>query len=231
VWLALARSWWWKRGYRKLYAAAQDTPNPYALNAGTAERFCRLVDELRSVLHPRDEELVLDLGGGNGVLSHHVFGHCRRLVVMDFHHPALRGNGGLNTRWVVGDMNRPPFKAESFTLLFTYSTLPHAATEGSSARMIEAWDALLAPGGVLFIGDIPDRRAIPRILAAALPRLLTIRGIKFYFAILMQSFYSRRKLVRELERLGYRAGIVEQAPVRRFADTRFDVLAVKGPAA
>ena len=82
--LGAIRQYWWKRGYRRFYAGPVALDNPYAMNAGTEERFDRLVNELTALVAPFDHDRVLDLGGGNGRLSGRVFGRCQQLVVMDF---------------------------------------------------------------------------------------------------------------------------------------------------
>lgn len=228
MWLRMARVWWWKRGYKRFYNSAPHRDNPYLMNAGDAERFERLTQDLEAVMRPQRGDSVLDLGGGNGLLSGRLFSHCRRLVVMDFCQTAMGEPGGRShVGWVVGDMKNPPFRQGSFTTLFSYSTFPHVGSQARALRMVEAWDSLLAPGGVLFIGDIPDRRAVPRVWIEALPRLRTVLGVKFYVAILLQSSYSKRRILKHLTRLGYDARVIEQAPWRRFARQRFDILAVK----
>ena len=228
MWLRTARVWWWKRGYRRFYNSAPHRDNPYLMNAGTAERFERLTQELEALVRPQDGDTVLDLGGGNGLLSARLFGRCRRLVVMDFCQAAMgRREEGTHFGWVVGDMKQPPFRHGTFTTLFSYGTFPHVGSEARAKRMVEAWDPLLAPGGVLFIGDIPDRRAVPRTWLEALPRLRTVVGAKFYVAIMLQSSFSKRSMLEHLSRLGYDARVIEQSPERRFARQRFDIQAVK----
>ena len=231
--LGVIRQWWWRRGYKRFYASPVVRENPYAMNAGTAERFEQLVNELQGMLEASEDVQVLDLGGGNGRLSARVFERRQRLVVMDFCRTAMEAapsgeSSQTNARrFVVGDMKQPPFRAGSFTVLFTYSTLPHLASERQIQRIFEVWDPLLAQGGILYIGDIPERKAVPSIVARALPRLASLSGLKYCVAILMNNYFSRRKLAGHLAGLGYEVRCLDQASGRRFHRERFDILARK----
>lgn len=221
--LGMIRQWWWKKGYPRFYASEIALENPYAMNAGTVERFDRLVQELTSILEPSDQDRVLDLGGGNGRLSAQVFGRCQRLVIMDFCQAAMSSSASFRRLFVVGDMKQPPFPPRTFTTLFTYSTFPHLASERQIRSILERWDSLLAEGGVLYIGDIPERKAVPSILARALPR----RGLKYYVAIFMNNYFSKGTLSRYLSSLGYEVTCIPQSAERRFSMERFDILARK----
>lgn len=221
--LGAIRQWWWKRGYRRFYASPTTEDNAYAMNAGTAERFDQLVKELSAILKPSEQDQVLDLGGGNGGLSGQVFGRCRRLVVLDFCPSAMPSSSSFRRRFVVGDMKRPPFPPRAFSTLFTYSTFPHLASERQIKSILERWDALLAEGGVLYIGDIPERKAVPSLLVRALPH----RGLKYYVAVFMSNYFSRAGLSQCLSSLGYEVTCIQQSAGRRFHQERFDILARK----
>ena len=227
--LSAVRQWWWKRGHQRFYGSQADRNNPYALNAGTAERFEALVADLRGLLQPSAEDQVLDLGGGNGVLSRRVFSGCRRLVVSDVCLTPLQEAGSPTgaTSFVVADMTRPPFRPGAFTTLFSYSTLPHVGSEAVLRRMLQAWDALLASGGTLFIGDIPDRRRLPAIAARGFRKAFLVEGLKYFAAISLISYFSRERLRRMLIAQGYDVTILNQASHRRFHRERFDLMARK----
>lgn len=227
--LGIFRQWWWRRGYRRYYGSQTDRGNPYAMNAGTRERFDILVKELTSSLQPTSDDIVLDLGGGNGQLSRELFRICRRVVVLDFCQSAVVRALGFshNVSFVVADMSEPPIKAGAFTKIFTYSTFPHLGSERQVRKMLKTWDPLLSKEGVLYIGDIPDRKAFFSIVLRALPRIMSINGLKYYFAVLMSSYFLRRRLKSDLEELGYAVTVLNQSPERRFYRERFDVKAVK----
>ena len=227
--LSTVRQWWWRRGHRRFYGSQADRDNPYALNAGTAERFETLVAELQGLLRPSAEDRVLDLGGGNGVLSRRVFSGCRQLVVSDICPTPLQEAGvpQATASFVVADMARPPFRHGSFTTLFSYSTLPHVGSEAVLRRMVQAWDALLADGGTLFIGDIPDRRRLPVIAARGFRKAFPMEGLKYFAAISLISYFSRERLRRMLLDQGYGVTILNQASHRRFYLERFDLMARK----
>ena len=229
MFLGTFRQWWWKRGYQKFYRGEIYRENPYAPNAGTREKFDSLVKELTSILEPMDEDVVLDLGGGDGRLSGELFKGCRRVVVMDFCKAAMDSVLRLprHFSFVIADIRRLPFKVGSFSKVFTYGTLPHLGSERQIRRMLETWDSLLSEGGVLYIGDIPDRKAIPSIVARAFSRIISVSGLKYCFAISMNNYFSKRRLTRFLYELGYEVKIVDQSSERRFHEERFDALATK----
>ena len=229
VTLSTVRQWWSKRGYQRFYGSRADHDNPYALNAGTVERFETLVADLRAVLQPTTEDRVLDLGGGNGMLARRVFSGCRQLVVSDLCLTALQEAAGADgpTSRVVANMQRPPFRPAAFTMLFSYSTLPHMGSEMVVRRMLDAWDALLVEGGTLFIGDIPDRRRLLAIAARGFQKPLFFDGLKYFAAISMLSYFSRERLRGFLLDKGYDGTVMNQAGTRRFHRERFDLLARK----
>ena len=227
--LSTVRQWWWKRGHQRFYGSQADRDNPYALNAGTAERFETLVADLQGLLKPSAEDRVLDLGGGNGVLSRRVFSGCRQLVVSDVCPTPLQEAGAPQgtTSFVVADMARPPFRPGAFTTLFSYSTLPHVGSEAVLRRMVNAWDALLTAGGTLFIGDIPDKRRLPAIAARGFRKPFPVDALKYFAAISLISYFSRERLRRMLLGQGYDVTILDQAGSRRFCRERFDLIARK----
>lgn len=223
------RAWWWRRGYRRFYVGEGSRANPYTLNAGTWERFDALVEELARLLAPAPDDAVLDLGGGNGQVAARLFPHCRRVVILDFCQDAMGSGPPLprNCFFVVGEMSHPPFKPATFTKIFTYSTFPHLGSQRRVRQMLPTWDRLLDDGGTLYIGDVPDRRALPRVLASALGGIARVSGLKYCFAAVMNSYFSRTWLARDLAAMGYSVTILDQSPGRRFSTERFDILARK----
>jgi hypothetical protein len=221
--LGPVRRWWWRRGHTRFYRTDKGRQDAYALNAGSREAFDALVADLRSILRPGADDVALDLGGGNGRVSSAVFRGSRRLVVLDLCHP----DGSVTAPFVMADMTTPPFRSGAFTTLFTYSTFPHLGSTTAALKMLAEWDRLLAPGGTLFIGDVPDRAGLGVALRRGVGRLPALNGFKYYIAVAMISMFSSRVLARHLEALGYEVSVLTQAPTRRFHRERFDLLARK----
>lgn len=223
------RRWWWRRGHRRFYRNQTGrtdlfvATNPYALNAGSREAFDSLITGLREIVEPLAKDVVLDLGGGNGYVSAELFGACRKVVVLDLCRPP----GELRSSFVLADMQAPPFRAGAFTKLFSYSTFPCVGSTTAARTMLDVWDRLLAPNGVLFIGDIPDRSKLTTMLARGLSKVASANGLKYYFAVSMISTFSRNTLKRHLESIGYEVTLINQPPTRRFYRERFDLLAHK----
>lgn len=219
---------WWRHAYRRFYCSDLNRSNIYAMNAGTAEGFELLVRDLAEVLQPSPDDVVLDLGCGNCVLSSKLFGSCRRVVAVDFSKTVLSQASAPPTfSLVVADIRFPPFRGETFSKVFSYSTLPHLGTMREVCRMLGRWHGLLRDGCVLFLGDVPDRARLGGIIMRAARRTTTWRGVKYWVAILMNNYFRRHEMVRELGRMGFEVQLIEQSASRRFHLERFDVLAVK----
>lgn len=218
------RERWWKRGYRRFYASAIHRANPFAMNAGDGGLFGDLVAELTPLVGGGTDRRVLDLGAGNGRLGRALFEGAGFLILADFRAEAIEVEE--HGRPVAANMRALPFRPSSFDLIFSYSTLPQFGSERRTLEAFDEWAALLREGGTLYIGDIPERRRIPRILATAVRNR---RGPRYWFAVLMQSFYSKRRLVRHLEGIGFTVEVIRQQSNRRFSDSRFDLRGVKLP--
>ena len=128
---------------------------------------------------------------------------------------------------VVADMKQPPFRRDSFTTLFSYSTLPHVGSEAVVRHMIDLWDALLVDGGTLFIGDIPDRHRLRAVVSRGFRKSSPTDSLKYFAAISMISYFSRERLHHMLSNKNYDVTIMSQAGIRRFHDERFDLIARK----
>lgn len=223
------RLWWWRRGYKKFYGGGADRSNTYAMNAGTEERFNRLVVELRARLAPSDRDRVLDVGGGNGVLAYEVFKNCERIVVVDYCLESMRPQRARlpGVRFVVAEASRLPFRNGSFSTIFAYSVLPHVGSQRVLRAMLRGWDPVLSGAGIFYLGDVPDREKFLAIVGGGLARLPRVAGFKYCMAILLNSYFSKAGLRKCLAEMGYDVTLIEQTPERRFHAERFDVLGKK----
>ena len=223
------RLWWWRRGYKKFYGSGGGRSNTYAMNAGSEERFNRLVAELRGLLQPSDRHRVLDIGGGNGVLASEVFKNCKGTVVVDYCLEGMSVQPGQRpgVHFVVAEASKLPFREGSFNTIFTYSVLPHLGSQTVVTAMLRAWDVLLLGQGILYLGDVPDREKFLAVVRGGFRRLPWGAGFKYCVAILLNSYFSKARLRTYLAGMGYDVTIVAQAPGRRFQAERFDVLGKK----
>ena len=113
---------------------------------------------IEKALELRSEDTLLDLGAGNGLVSVPFSRKCRAVVAVDIS-SALAGridtSAHRNISVVVGDIMDLEFGENSFTKGIMYSVLQHFS-ERDTVRIFEHIHRWLVPGGIFFIGDIPD---------------------------------------------------------------------------
>lgn len=105
------------------------------------------------------EDDLLDLCCGNGLFTAHFSPRCASAVAVDVSPEllAVLENRGLsNVRTRCADIRTLDFVEGAFSRVFLYAGIQYlsAAEAVSLLRKVSGW---LRPGGLLFIGDIPDR--------------------------------------------------------------------------
>jgi 2-polyprenyl-3-methyl-5-hydroxy-6-metoxy-1,4-benzoquinol methylase len=117
---------------------------------------------------------VLDIGTGCSDLPRMLVDHCRArghaLVLMDSaemlaHLPDTDGAGKVAARFP----DCEPFlhsAAGSFDVVIVYSVLHYVFMEGDVFGFVDAALSLLAPGGALLLGDLPNRSKRMRFFAS-----------------------------------------------------------------
>jgi ubiquinone/menaquinone biosynthesis C-methylase UbiE len=120
------------------------------------ERLNRLVYEM---LMPQPGDHILDLGGGTGKLVHKIAGRADSCCVegLDFSEAMVaiarrRNRDHISKAKAVihmGDVDRMPFQADSFTKICSVNTIYFWFDRQSTARRILR---RLVPGGMLFLG-------------------------------------------------------------------------------
>lgn len=110
--------------------------------------------ELKLKLSPTDT--LLDIGAGSGVISIPFSKKVKQVVALDVS-PALlsemKGTPAVKT--VEADARTIDFEAESFDKIVIYFAIQHFTEEETIALLQKAFK-WLRPGGILYIGDIPD---------------------------------------------------------------------------
>ncbi|MFT7677000.1 MAG: ubiquinone/menaquinone biosynthesis C-methylase UbiE [Planctomycetota bacterium] len=108
-------------------------------------------------LAPGEQDRLLDLCGGNGLIAGALAKQCKDVVVVDISDGLLAhaGDRGANVRCLQGDMRAVEFEDGSFERVLCYAALQYLTLDEAVA-LFERVYRWLTPGGSFFVGDIPD---------------------------------------------------------------------------
>lgn len=110
---------------------------------------CLVVGTLRRFLRGRRPNLVLDLGGGEGLMGSLAVG-AENLVVIDAVEDAVRAARDGGARAVVGDVRRLPVKDGAADGVLSSDVLEHLAP-GDLPTAVEEMSRVLIPGGTALV--------------------------------------------------------------------------------
>lgn len=103
--------------------------------------------------HPQD--VVLDLGGGEGTIALALAPHVREVVVVDRDADALarlRAKAPANIRLLQGDMRQPP-KVPGVSVVILHDALRYL-TPAEQAALFQTLGRMLPPRALLVVGDV-----------------------------------------------------------------------------
>ncbi|MGI9517090.1 MAG: class I SAM-dependent methyltransferase [Pirellulaceae bacterium] len=123
----------------------------------SADNWEQTVEYVSGKLALESEFRLLDLCGGNGLFARHMADQCQQVVVVDISGSLLEGvneNTG-NITGIQSDMREAEFADASFERVLWYAALQYLTLQESVAMFSRIYN-WLAPGGELFVGDIPD---------------------------------------------------------------------------
>jgi SAM-dependent methyltransferase len=151
----------WREHGRKTLTADEQTQVLRTSNKLpiTQERWTFTLAELDRDFPTTAQDDLLDLCCGNGLFTTHFAAQCRTVTSLDISPDLLRALDErrlVNVRTQCMDMRAADFPDGSFSRVLLYAGLQyidHAETV-TLLRKVFRW---LRPGGLFFIGDIPDR--------------------------------------------------------------------------
>ena len=114
------------------------------------------LNEIESVLSIRPGEKVLDLCAGNGLIARQLASKGASVVAVDISDALLRNfNDVPNIRVIHSDVRSVDFDECCFDKVIIYAGIQYLDYREAVLliRNIHRW---LVPGGILFVGDIPD---------------------------------------------------------------------------
>ena len=149
---------------------------------------------------------MLDLCSGNGLFARHFAPYCNWLLAVDISHDLLHSLDQLslgNVETLESDMRALDFPANTFDRILLYAALQYL--EFSEAiKLFERIAAWLEPGGILYLGDIPDRNQLWTFFNTDERQANYFRNLRDGEAIVGTWFDAEW-----LQRLGYFAGYSE----------------------
>lgn len=122
--------------------------------------FARLAREVLELASPREDEVVVDLGAGTGLLSLPAARSAAAVYAVDYSEPMLRrllerarADGLENVHTVVADLREVPLEDESASVVVSSYAFHHLRDEGKELALAEA-RRILRPGGRLILCDM-----------------------------------------------------------------------------
>ena len=122
--------------------------------------FTQLASQVLELASPREDEVVVDLGAGTGLLSLPAAHSATAVYAVDYCKPMLerlseraRADGLENVHTVVADMREVPLEDESAAVVVSSYAFHHLHDDGKRLALAEA-RRILRPGGRLVLCDM-----------------------------------------------------------------------------
>jgi ubiquinone/menaquinone biosynthesis C-methylase UbiE len=122
----------------------------------TPEKWQEVLNDLEQQMELKPEDKLLDIGAGSGVISIPFSKKVKQVTALDVSEKLLaemRNMTGITT--LMADAREVEFEAGSFDKAVIYFAIQHF-TEEETVRLILKIGKWLRPGGILYLGDIPD---------------------------------------------------------------------------
>lgn len=189
------------------------------------ERWQLTLDYLDAQFPVGASDDVLDLCSGNGLLTAHFAPRCRSITAVDISSELLinleqRKLTNVNT--LQSDIRRLRFEAESFSRILLYAGIQYLS-EGEAVMLFREMFRWLKPGGLLFVGDIPDRGRLwkfyntPERLALYFDNQISGQDV-------VGTWFDKSWLIHLAESTGFpQANVIQQPPEQIYAHFRFDL--------
>jgi ubiquinone/menaquinone biosynthesis C-methylase UbiE len=126
----------------------------------TSDAFLAIRDRIVELAEPHEDDLVVDLGAGTGLLALALAPRVQELVAVDISEQMLQrlddasaADGVNNVEPLLADLRRLPLEDESATLVVSNYAFHHLDDPGKELALAEA-RRILRPGGRLVICDM-----------------------------------------------------------------------------
>jgi ubiquinone/menaquinone biosynthesis C-methylase UbiE len=120
------------------------------------EKWQAVLDDLEEQMELKPEDRLLDIGAGSGVISIPFSKKVKQVTALDVSEKLLaemQNKPGITT--MVADARDMEFEPGSFNKVVVYFAIQHF-TEEETVKLMLRISKWLRPGGILYVGDIPD---------------------------------------------------------------------------
>ena len=126
------------------------------------ESWNKTLDYITNIMDIKLEDIVLDVCAGNGIISKELSKKCSQVTAVDFSKRLLNKidvSRFKNIQVALKDVRKLDFESNSFDKIIFYFSVQHF-TKSEVVVLFRKFYDWLKPGGILFIGDIPDSSRI-----------------------------------------------------------------------
>lgn len=170
---------------------------------------------------------LLDLCSGNGLFTAYFSPRCRSVTAVDISVDLLNNlnqRNLLNVKTLRSDIRKIRFKKGAFSRILLYAGIQYLS-EGEAVEIFREMFQWLKPGGLLFIGDIPDRKRLWSFYDTPDRR-------KLYFdnqisgQDVVGTWFDESWLLLLAQNSGFhKVNVIQQPPEQIYAHFRFDLKA------
>lgn len=188
-----------------------------------------IVQYIVEKLNLNSKDQLLDLCCGNGLLTRKLSQHCNQTVAIDISPEQIAQAKKLfsspDIQYFAADVSQPGYYtgAEKFSKINLYFSFQYFDSFKLGKQAIANMLPLLGDGGVILIGDVPDRKFLNKYYSNWKDRLRyqikQIQGTND-----MGKFWSEYEMQRIAEELGLKLEILEQPDYLPYSDYRRDFL-------
>jgi len=159
----MGRDWklfWSKHGkFASLLHPQQQVLRTIDKSPVSAEQFQDILLDIDKKFNMLEDDVILDLCCGNGLITRHLASKCGHVVGVDFTLELITRlveQKRQNIETVVADVRDVDFNEGSFDKVIIYAGLQYLSP-GETINLFESVIRWLRGNGLFFVGDIPDR--------------------------------------------------------------------------
>lgn len=188
----------------------------------------QMVGDIVAALRLNEDDALLDLCCGNGLLTSRAARWCRQATGVDFSMPLIRiareRFSAANIEYVVADVRALPASvtARSYSKIVMYGALQHLSTADLDLVLGQLQGSKVR-AALLFVGAIPDRDRLWCFYDTAQRRREYARRVQDGTEAIGH-WWTRPDMSDIGRRFGYRVDILPQTPTLPTAHYRFDCL-------